>query len=63
MLMLLSDSELSQLRAERRHFLDRGMVWSEEPLLEIEQLAGAAMVEGLHPTRLQIHFDPVLQLR
>jgi hypothetical protein len=60
---LLGDSALPQLRAERGHFLDAGMVRGEEPFFGIEQLSRAAMVERLHPARLQIHLDPVLQLR
>ena len=59
----LGEPEFPQLRTERRHFLNPGMVRGEEPFVEIEQLPRCAMVEGLDPARLHIHFDPVLQLR
>jgi hypothetical protein len=53
-------SKFPQLRAKGLHFQQARVVGGNKPLLELKQLPRAAMVERLHPPRLQVHLDPVL---
>ncbi len=60
---LLRNPKLPQLCAESSHFPYSRMVGWQEPLLEIKQMPRPAMVQRLHPPRLQVHLDPILQFR